>query len=103
MKFAKWLFYYAGVYGLIVLPPLYFMEDQIGKDSTPIAHPEFFYGFLGVGVAWQVAFLFIGYDPVRCRPLMIPSILEKVSFAGAAAVLFAVNRIPGILLAAAFG
>jgi hypothetical protein len=100
MKFAKWFFYIAGIYGLIVLLPMYFMESQIARDSTPVAHPEFFYGFLGVAVAWQVAFLVIGRDPIRYRLLMIPSILEKVSFAGATAVLFAQERIAVNMLAA---
>ena len=54
-----------------------------------ITHPEYFYGFIGVGLAWQVAFLIIATDPRRYRPLIIPSIIEKFSFAAAIAVLFA--------------
>jgi hypothetical protein len=51
----------AGVYGLVVLLPLYALEAWIGVDDPPpITHPEFYYGFVGVAAAWQVAFLLIG-------------------------------------------
>jgi hypothetical protein len=93
MRFAKIVFWVAGVWGLLVLTPLYFMLDLIGRnDPPPITHPGFFYGFVGVGLAWQVAFIFIATDPVRHRPLMIPSILEKVSYGGAVIVLVLQSR-----------
>jgi len=58
MKFAKVVFLVAGIYGLIVLLPLYFMEAQTGRDyPPPITHPEYYYGFIGVAVAWQLVFL----------------------------------------------
>lgn len=99
MRFARWVFRIAGIYGLIVLVPQYFLEEQIGRDDPPpITHPEHFYGFLGVAVAWQVAFLIIALDPVRYRPMMIPAILEKAAFAIAAPLLFAQQRISGIVL-----
>jgi hypothetical protein len=81
MKFARIVFWVAGIWGLLVIPPLYFMFDLIGRnDPPPITHPGFFYGFTGAALAWQIAFLFIARDPVRYRPLMIPSILEKSSY-----------------------
>jgi hypothetical protein len=84
MRFAKGVFWVAGIWGFLVLTPLYFMFDLIGRqDPPPITHPGFFYGFVGAGLAWQVAFLFIAADPARFRPLMIPSILEKVSYGAA--------------------
>ena len=84
MKFAKIIFYVAFIWGVIVLTPLYFMFDMIGRqDPPPITHPGFYYGFVGVGLAWQIAFLIIARDPVRLRPMMIPSVLEKLSFVGA--------------------
>jgi len=71
----------AGIYGLIVLVPQYFMEAQIGRDYPPaITHPEHFYGFVGVALAWQFAFLLIARDPRRFRPLMPVAILEKLAF-----------------------
>ena len=81
MRFAKVVFLVAGIYGLIVLLPLYFMEEQTGRDyPPPITHPEYYYGFTGVAVAWQLAFLVMSREPVRYRPLMIPAIVEKASF-----------------------
>jgi hypothetical protein len=95
MRFSRWLFLIAGFYGLLVLVPFYFLEEKIGSDYPPaITHPEYYYGFVGVGVAWQVAFLVIGLDPVRYRLFMIPAILEKVTFGIAAIVLFVKGLIP---------
>jgi hypothetical protein len=94
MTFGRWVFGGAGVYGLLVLLPMYFLEERIGTDDPPaITHPEHFYGFVGVAVAWQVAFLVIARDPVRFRPLMIPAVLEKASFGIAVALLFAAGRV----------
>lgn len=82
MKFAKIVFWIAGIWGFLVITPLYFMFDLIGrKDPPPITHPGFFYGFVGCALAWQLAFCFIATDPLRYRPLMIPSVLEKATFA----------------------
>ena len=68
MVFASRTFFIAGIYGLLALVPMYFLEGRIGRDyPPPINHPEHFYGFLGVAVAWQAAFLVIGRDPVRFR------------------------------------
>ena len=66
--FAKRVFTIAGIYGLVVLLPLYALERQLGEQRPPpITHPEFYYGFVGVGVAWQLAFLIIGREPERYR------------------------------------
>ncbi len=93
MKFAKIVFRVAGIWGLWVLTPLYFMFDLIGRnDPPPITHPGFFYGFVGVALAWQIVFIFIATDPARYRPLMIPSVLEKVSFAVAVIILVLQGR-----------
>lgn len=100
MTFARWVFRIAGVYGLIVLFPQYFMEEQVGRDYPPaITHSEYFYGFLGVALAWQVAFLIIAQDPIRYRLLMIPGILEKASFGIAVTVLFVQRKVPAMLFA----
>jgi len=95
MLFARRLFLVAGIYGLIVLAPQYFMEQRVGHDNPPaVTHPEYFYGFIGVGLAWQIAFLIIATDPARYRLLMIPSALEKIFVAAAAFVLFALAAFP---------
>ncbi|HEV2421763.1 MAG TPA: hypothetical protein VGS59_08655 [Candidatus Acidoferrales bacterium] len=47
MKFAKIVFWIAG-WGVLILTPLYFMFDRIGRQAPPaIAHPQY-YGFVGV-------------------------------------------------------
>ena len=95
MKFAKTVFLVAGIYGLIVLLPMYFLEEQVGRDyPPPITHPEYFYGFTGLAVAWQVLFLVLSRDPVRYRPMMLPSILEKAGFFVPAVLLYFQQRIP---------
>jgi len=93
MKFAKVVFWIAGVSGFLVICPLYFLFDVIGKkDPPPITHPGFYYGFVGLALAWQLAFCIIATDPVRYRPLMLPSVVEKFTYAGAMALLVFQHR-----------
>jgi hypothetical protein len=95
MRFAKIVFLIAGIYGILVLSPIYFMEGTIGRQTPPtITHPEYFYGFVGVGLAWQFLFLVLSTDPVRYRPMILPSILEKLSYGIALIVLHAQGRLP---------
>jgi hypothetical protein len=102
--FARRVFAIAGIYGLLVLGPHYFMEAKVGRDSgAEVTHPEYFYGFVGVALAWQAAFLIIARDPVRYRLIMLPGILEKVSFGVAAIVLYSQGRLPGLMLAGGVG
>lgn len=99
INFAKWLLRIAGVYGLVVLVPLYFQERQFGIDNPPaINHPEFYYGFVGVAVAWQIAFLIMSTDPLRYRPILPACVFEKFCFGIAAMILFAHGRLRGLML-----
>lgn len=101
MKFAKRVFLIAGIFGLIVLVPLYFMEEKTGRDFPPaITHPEYYYGFVGVAVAWQVLFLVLATDPRRYRPMMIPAALEKAVFSIPIILLFFQGRVPFLMLVA---
>lgn len=94
MKFAKIVFRAAGIWGVLILTPLYFMFNAISRnDSPPITHPGFYYGFVGVGLAWQVAFFIIATDPVRFRPIIIAAIVEKFSYAVAMIALYLQSRI----------
>jgi hypothetical protein len=94
VKFAKILFWVAGIWGVLILTPLYFMFNLIGRQDPPaITHPAFFYGFVGVGLAWQFAFFVIATDPVRFRPMMIPSVLEKLGWGLAVVILYLQGRI----------
>jgi len=99
MRFAKWVFLLAGISGILMLVPPYFLEAKTGEDyPPPINHPEYYYGFFGVTLAWQFLFLVIGSDPIRYRLAMLPAMLEKVSFAVAISVLYAQGRVPPIML-----
>jgi hypothetical protein len=94
MKFAKITFWIATIWGILILTPLYFMFDAISRnDPPPITHPAFYYGFVGVGLAWQAAFFVIARDPIRFRPMMIPSVLEKFSYGTALLVLYLQHRL----------
>lgn len=96
--FAKRTFFWASIYGFLVIAPQYFMEKQIGKDyPPPITHPEHFYGFIGVALAWQWAFFLISRDPSRLRPIMPAAIAEKWLFGFAAMKLLYDDRIPAML------
>lgn len=103
MTFAKTVFLIAGIFGVLVVPPLYFMESQISKDFPPaITHPEFFYGFIGVGLAWQIAFLIMSKDPGRYRPIIPAAVVEKFSFGIGIILLFAQQRVPALYLVFGF-
>jgi len=71
-----------------------FLFDVTGRPYAPPAdYPHFFYGFLSVTMAWQIAFLIIGSNPVRFRLLMIPAIFEKFSYIVTLAILHSHARI----------
>ena len=94
MTFAKWAFRLAAIFGLLVLLPMYFRAESYGSEyPPPITHPEFYYGFVGVAVAWQVAFFIISRDPVRFRPLMLAAIVEKASWGFTTIALYATGRL----------
>lgn len=100
MTFARRVFLIAGIYGLIVVTPQLFLESKTSHDVPPaITHPEFYYGFVLVVIAWQVAFLLISRDPGRFRPIMIAAMLEKAGFGLAVPILWLQGRVPGFLVA----
>lgn len=101
MTFARRVFLGAAIYGLIVLLPQYFLEQKTGRDFPPaITHPEYYYGFVGVAVAWQIVFVIISRDPVRFRPIMLAAIVEKASFGLPAIALYATGRLSAQMLGA---
>jgi uncharacterized membrane protein len=94
MRFAKIVFWSAGIWGVLVLTPLYFLLDTIGRQTPPaLTHPQFYFGFVGVALEWQIAFLVIATDPVRFRPMIIAALLEKLTFIGTITVLYSQRRI----------
>ena len=103
VRFARATFLVAGIWGLLVLVPQYFAERIVsGSQNAGLPHPEFFYGFVGVGISWQLAFLLISRDPPRFRPLMLAAIVEKLSFGLAVIVLTVYGRVEPAVLAFAF-
>lgn len=99
MTFARRVFLMAGIYGLLVIPPQYFLEGRLGRDyPPPITHPEHYYGFLGVALAWQLVFVLISRDPARYRPVMLAGVVEKFSFGLAAVILYLQDRVAAAVL-----
>jgi hypothetical protein len=94
MRFARTVFTFAGIWGVVVVTPLYFCFDLIGRQYPPaITHPDFFYGFLAVTIAWQAVFLIIGRDPDRFQPLMLPAMVEKFLYIVSLAALWLQGRL----------
>ncbi len=94
MKFAKYVFIIAGVWGIAVLTPFYWLVDVTGRRyAPPTEYPHFFYGFFAITMAWQLAFLVIGSNPIRFRPLMVPSMFEKFSYVVTLVLLYNQARI----------
>jgi hypothetical protein len=77
LKAARLIFAIAGIYGLIVLLPMFFIEPWL---VPPPSRPEDYYGFLGSATAFQLVYLTIARDPVRFRPLMPVAVLAKALF-----------------------
>ena len=98
--FARRVFWAAAGYGLLVTLPQLFLEATTSRQFPPaITHPEFYYGFVGTVLAWQVAFLIIGRDPARYRPLMLAALVEKKIFGAAVPILYLQGRAASPLLA----
>jgi hypothetical protein len=96
MRFARFVFFIAGVWGILILTPLYFAFDVIGRQyPPPITHADFYYGFLSVALVWQIAFFVIGSDPGRFRPMMIVAVLEKFGYMATLGALYAQSRMQG--------
>lgn len=95
MKFARIVFSIAAIYGLLVLLPLYFLRDAVGRSTPPaITHPEFYYGFAGIAVLWQLVFVLIATDPARYRPLMLLAVLEKLAYTVPVVILHLRGEVP---------
>lgn len=115
-KFAKVVFSIAGIWGVLVTGSMYFLLDLIGQQyPPPFTHPDFYYGFIAVTLAWQIAFLIIATDPFRYRPVMAAAMLEKFLYVATLGTLYlrgqlqfgqfvivAPDAILGLLFVAAF-
>jgi len=97
MRLARFVFIGAGIWGIAVLTPLYWLVDISGRRyPPPTEYPAFFFGFIAVALVWQIAFLVIGFNPAKFRPLMILAMLEKFSYVLTLLVLFGQSRISSI-------
>ncbi|MBL9123000.1 MAG: hypothetical protein JNG90_05170 [Planctomycetaceae bacterium] len=94
VNFARRLFLAATAFGMLVVPPMFFLEGYFGEKYPPaITHPEFYYGFVGAVFAWQLVYLLIALDPIRYRPLMLLGALCKGGFALTVLILLAQGRV----------
>jgi len=95
MKFARRVFFVAGIFGVLLLAPWFFLESTWNERfPPPITHPEFFYGFTCTVFAWQLVYLLISVDPARYRPMMLLATLAKASFGVSMFVLLGLGRVP---------
>jgi hypothetical protein len=93
LRFAKRVYLIAGVWGVIIIGLNFLNERWIAlNDPPPLTHLEYFYGFNAIAMAWQVLFLLLSRDPVRYRPLIPATWLEKFGYVAAVAILFAMGR-----------
>lgn len=57
VRFARIVYLVAGIVGLLEIIPWYFLESTVNRMQPPaITHPEFYSAFVGIALAWQLAF-----------------------------------------------
>jgi hypothetical protein len=94
VTFAKWVFTIGGIWGVLIIAPLFFVEQQLAAATGPFSHPDAYYGFVASTFAWQLGYLVIGRNPSAYRPFMLLGALGKVIYFTGNWVLFAEGRIP---------
>ena len=96
IRFWRWVFLSAGIIGLTELAPLYFGEGTLNRAAPPaLTHPEFYYGFIGVALAWQLVFIVMARDPARYRPLIPAAVTEKLLYVASTFALYVAGRVQG--------
>ena len=102
MTFAKWVFALGGIWGVLIIGPLLFLENTLaGVTGQPFSHPDTYYGFFASTFAWQLGYLVIGRNPSAYRPFMLIGALGKVIYATATWALHAQGRVPIVVPALA--
>lgn len=105
-RFGRAVFLAAGIYGLVVLLPLY-LSKPMGSGRERL----YFYGFVGAAAATQLLYLIIATDVRRFRPTIPVGVASKLSFAMPSLLLVARGALPpssivfaaiDLVLAAAF-
>lgn len=87
MRFARWSFLIAAIYGLIATLSLYFRAPLT-------AETQWLFVFAGAAAATQLAYLLIASDPLRYRMVIPVGIASKLSFALPIAILYARGQVP---------
>ncbi len=100
MLFARIVFGLAGLTGLAVLVPMFWGIEQVAPEGEAPFFPVFFYGFVGIAAVFQIVFLMIAYDVARYRFMMLPSVLEKISFAAPLGLLWMNDSLPAEMMPA---
>lgn len=85
MKYIRIIFALAAAWGFLALVPGLFGE------AGP--RPEYYYGFIGIALVFQLIFILIATDPARYRALIPIAILEKLSFFLPVTILYAQGRV----------
>jgi hypothetical protein len=94
MRFARIVFTIAGIWGIAVLTPFYWLVDITGRHyQPPTEYPNFFWGFFAVTLAWQIGFLLIGSNPGRYRLFMLPAMVEKLGYVITLTLLYNAGRV----------
>jgi hypothetical protein len=93
------IFRISGVYGILILVPQLFRESAFA-GGTQLTHPEFFYGFFLVSLAFQVLFLIISTDPLKYRDAMLACFLEKGGHFISCLLLFLQKRVSAEMMIA---
>jgi hypothetical protein len=89
---ARWLFRGAAIYGAILLLPLYFLESRVAAPAARLPAPEYFYGFIGAALSFQILYWIIGAAPRHYRPLMLLGVVAKLGFWIPVAILWSMGR-----------
>lgn len=94
MKSVRIIFGTAAAWGFLLLVSGLFGEARFNAAMPPaISHPEFYYGFHGLALVFQLIFVMIAIDPTRYRPLIAIAILEKIAFFAPAMILYQQGRL----------
>jgi hypothetical protein len=81
MRYTRWAFFGAAVFGLALLIPL--APGALGgwQDIAPADGPYgvYFVGSVIQHIVWQIVYLMIFSDPYRFRPMMVPATLAMAT------------------------
>ncbi len=85
MRFVRIIFVAAAAWGFLALIP--------GLFAPAGPQPEYYYGFIGLALVFQLVFVMIAFDPARYRALIPVAILEKLSFFLPVTILYTQGRV----------